>query len=273
MTPLDATFSGGPAPGAGGALPAAPPTPKREMSSARLTKLVLHPLSAAAAAAGSTMAQQERESFRQLAAEASDTSAFAAAGGGATANGTPAGMTPVGSVGAAGGGGMAALAHAAGAAGAAGAGGGDSRMPSMRALAAGLSSLQLPPSALVSRHSSADLMGACARAGRAGGVRVWRWLRWPAAVSLASPPPPHTHTLQHPSTHTHTRTHTYAASPRVLAGTPSALTPRASGHIVGPAAAPILMADREIIATKLVHAFPWNASGQVRVCVRGKGGG
>lgn len=52
------------------------------------------------------------------------------------------------------------------------------------------------------------------------------------------------------------------ASPRYSGGTPLALTPKAS---VAPLAAPVLMADREGIAVKLMHAFPWNPTAQVRV--------
>eukprot|EP00879_Flechtneria_rotunda_P010701 GHRR01011183.1.p1 GENE.GHRR01011183.1~~GHRR01011183.1.p1 ORF type:complete len:1628 (+),score=649.14 GHRR01011183.1:120-5003(+) len=51
--------------------PIPPPTPKRIMSSARLTELVHNPMAAATAAAGGSMAAQERESLSQLAAEAS----------------------------------------------------------------------------------------------------------------------------------------------------------------------------------------------------------
>jgi hypothetical protein len=82
-----------------------PATPKRDMSAARLSELVHHPMAAATAAAGATMAEQERESFSQLAAEASTAGTAAAP----TANGTPGGAlsaamsaTPVGSLGGAG---------------------------------------------------------------------------------------------------------------------------------------------------------------------------
>jgi hypothetical protein len=47
-------------------------------------------------------------------------------------------------------------------------------------------------------------------------------------------------------------------SPR-YSTTPLALTPKASM----PLAAPVLMADKEAIAVKLMHAFPWNATAQV----------
>lgn len=73
--------------------------------------------------------QQERESFSQLAAEAS-----APTGGpGATANGTPSCVTPVGSVGGA--------------------------PAPIYGLPAALSSLSLGPSALITRNSSVDLTG------------------------------------------------------------------------------------------------------------------
>jgi hypothetical protein len=141
MTPLETTTSG--------ALPpAAPATPKRDMSSARLTDLVMHPMAAAAAAAGQTMAQQERESFSQLAAEAS--AAPTPHTGGMTANGTPGCITPVGSVGGAHGGlAMAGLA---------------------------LSGLSLGPNALITRHSSVDLTGGWVRGSTAGMLRDMRVL-------------------------------------------------------------------------------------------------
>lgn len=98
------------------------------MSVARLTDLVMHPMAAATAAAGQTMAQQERESFSQLAAEAS-----AAPTAGVTANGTPSCITPVGSMG---------------------------NMPApIHTLPAALSSLSLGPNALITRHSSVDMTG------------------------------------------------------------------------------------------------------------------
>jgi hypothetical protein len=96
-TPSAASMTGAFAPG--------PATPKRDMSAARLSELVHHPMAAATAAAGATMAEQERESFSQLAAEASTAGTAAAP----TANGTPGGAlsaamsaTPVGSLGGAG---------------------------------------------------------------------------------------------------------------------------------------------------------------------------
>jgi hypothetical protein len=122
MTPLETTT--------GGALPpVAPATPKRDMSTARLTDIVMHPMAAATAAAGQTMAQQERESFSQLAAEAS----AAPTAAGVTANGTPSAITPVGSL-------------------------GNAPAP-IAALPAALSSLSLGPNALITRHSSVDLTG------------------------------------------------------------------------------------------------------------------
>jgi hypothetical protein len=54
------------------------------------------------------------------------------------------------------------------------------------------------------------------------------------------------------------------ASPR-YSGTPSALTPKAS---LAPLAAPVLMADKEAIACKLMHAFPWNPTAQVGAALR-----
>jgi hypothetical protein len=33
---------------------------------------------------------------------------------------------------------------------------------------------------------------------------------------------------------------------------------------MAPLAAPVLMADKEAIACKLMHAFPWNPTAQVR---------
>lgn len=122
MTPLEGAASG--------ALPpVAPATPKRDMSTARLTDLVMHPMAAAAAAAGQSMAQQERESFSQLAAEAS----AVPTGAGVMANGTPSCLTPVGSLGA--------------------------MPPPIATLPAALSSLGLGPGALVTRVSSVDLTG------------------------------------------------------------------------------------------------------------------
>lgn len=88
-----------------GAFLPGPATPKRDMSAARLSELVHHPMAAATAAAGATMAEQERESFSQLAAEASTAGTTAVP----TANGTPGealsaalsvSATPVGSMGA-----------------------------------------------------------------------------------------------------------------------------------------------------------------------------
>lgn len=74
------------------------------------------------------MAQQERESFSQLAAEASQ-----APTAGVTANGTPSCITPVGSMG---------------------------NMPApIHTLPAALSSLSLGPNALITRHSSVDMTG------------------------------------------------------------------------------------------------------------------
>lgn len=73
------------------------------------------------------MAQQERESFSQLAAEAS----AAPTAAGVTANGTPSAMTPVGSLG---------------------------NAPAPIATLP-FSSLSLGPNALITRHSSVDLTG------------------------------------------------------------------------------------------------------------------
>lgn len=79
-----------------GTLSVAPATPKRVMSGQRLSELVHHPMAAAAAAATGTMAEQERESFSQLAAEASGV----ASGGTSMVNGTPYdGTTPAASLG------------------------------------------------------------------------------------------------------------------------------------------------------------------------------
>jgi hypothetical protein len=75
------------------------------------------------------MAQQERESFSQLAAEAS----AAPTAAGVTANGTPSAITPVGSL-------------------------GNAPAP-IATLPAALSSLSLGPNALITRHSSVDLTG------------------------------------------------------------------------------------------------------------------
>lgn len=89
-TPGAASFAG---------LVPAPATPKRDMSGQRLSELVHHPMAAAAAAAGAGMAEQERECFSQLAAEASAPGTAT----NPTANGTPAVLsgfnTPVGSLG------------------------------------------------------------------------------------------------------------------------------------------------------------------------------
>jgi hypothetical protein len=49
-------------------------------------------------------------------------------------------------------------------------------------------------------------------------------------------------------------------SPR-YSGAGLSLTPKASM----PLAAPVLMADKEAIAVKLMHAFPWNTTAQVRM--------
>lgn len=84
-----------------GIVPTAPATPKRIMSSQRLSELVHNPMAGATAAASGTMAEQERESFSQLAAEASGVASAAATTANGTADGTPLdSITPAGSLGA-----------------------------------------------------------------------------------------------------------------------------------------------------------------------------
>lgn len=52
---------------------------------------------------------------------------------------------------------------------------------------------------------------------------------------------------------------------RPAAGTLTPLTPTRSG--IQPAAAPLLMNDREMIGRRLAHAFPWNATAQVHLAM------
>jgi hypothetical protein len=49
------------------------------------------------------------------------------------------------------------------------------------------------------------------------------------------------------------------------AGTLTPLTPTRSS--IQPAAAPLLMNDREMIGRRLAHAFPWNATAQVHLAM------
>jgi hypothetical protein len=66
--------------------------------------------------------------------------------------------------------------------------------------------------------------------------------------------------------HTHAGTCPTCCNRRPLAaGTLTPLTPTRSG--IQPAAAPLLMNDREMIGRKLAHAFPWNATAQVHLAM------
>ncbi|WIA10335.1 hypothetical protein OEZ85_010527 [Tetradesmus obliquus] len=207
-----------------GAFLPGPATPKRDMSAARLSELVHHPMAAATAAAGATMAEQERESFSQLAAEAS-TAGIAAA---PTANGTPGealsaalsvSATPVGSMGA---------------------------TVSPNATAAELQSSESlgPYAAAGSFARGLGGLSVAVSGSAAGGGLI---SRYSSTEMLAAASPRFA-----------------AASPR-YAGTLTPLTPTRSG--IQPAAAPLLMNDREMIGRRLAHAFPWNATAQVHLAM------
>ncbi|WIA30388.1 hypothetical protein OEZ86_000474 [Tetradesmus obliquus] len=207
-----------------GAFLPGPATPKRDMSAARLSELVHHPMAAATAAAGATMAEQERESFSQLAAEASTAGTAAAP----TANGTPGealsaalsvSATPVGSMGA---------------------------TVSPNATAAELQSSESlgPYAAAGSFARGLGGLSVAVSGSAAGGGLI---SRYSSTEMLAAASPRFA-----------------AASPR-YAGTLTPLTPTRSG--IQPAAAPLLMNDREMIGRRLAHAFPWNATAQVHLAM------
>ncbi|KAF6252995.1 hypothetical protein COO60DRAFT_1704042 [Scenedesmus sp. NREL 46B-D3] len=213
-TPSAASMTGAFLPTAG--------TPKRDMSSARLSELVHNPMAAAAAAAGASMAEQERESFSQLAAEASTAGTASAT----TANGTPSGVlsaamsaTPVGSLG---------------------------RVASLNAGAPELQgSESLGPYAAASfNRGMGGLSVAVPGNVAAGGGMI---SRYSSSEMLAAASPRFA-----------------MASPR-FAGTLTPLTPTRSG--IQPAAAPLLMNDRELIGRRLAHVFPWNATAQVHLAM------
>eukprot|EP00878_Enallax_costatus_P006021 GHUV01006316.1.p1 GENE.GHUV01006316.1~~GHUV01006316.1.p1 ORF type:complete len:690 (+),score=196.02 GHUV01006316.1:93-2072(+) len=209
-TPGAASLVGGLAslPSGGNLSGMAPATPKRIMSGKELSELIHHPM----AAASGTMASKARDSFTQLAAEASQ-----APSGTATVNGTAAptpltGITP------------------------------------QTSNVAGLLSAQpsiLAQPGLLSAQPSMNMASAFGTGSRGlrisvGGGPSQDFSALSPRVSIATTP---------------RWSNTYSTAP---------VTPRAHQP---PAASPLLMADSEMLARKLMHAFPWNATAHVHLAM------
>ncbi|KAF8069413.1 SKI3 [Scenedesmus sp. PABB004] len=213
---------------AGGMPPLGPGTPRRDMSSARLSELVHNPMAGAAAAAEAGMAEQERESFSQLAAEASC--------GGSAAVTPPAGSaaaTPLAGAG--------SLANGSAFAAAAPVSPGAAASPDGPTAA--------PPRLNIPRRSSGRLAGAGGLSLAVGSATAGGGLvsRYSSAEMLAAGSP------------------RFASS--LSGGVAALLTPRTTAGGVLPAAAPLLMADLQMVSRRLAHAFPWNATARVHVAM------